>query len=136
MPALSFLGNYKNTGLLLMRIGIGAMFIIVHGYPKLMGGPERWEKVGGSMKNLGINFFPVAWGFLAASTEAIGGLLLILGLFFRPTCLFLIFVMAVAAITNFSKAGSLFEAAHPIEVGLTFVGLLFLGPGKYSIDKS
>lgn len=62
------------------------MFIF-HGYTKLLSGPQGWEGLGGSMKNVGINFFPMVWGFMAAITEAFGGFLLILGLAFRPVCL-------------------------------------------------
>ena len=32
MALLSNLGRYRNTGLLILRIGIGTMFIL-HGYP-------------------------------------------------------------------------------------------------------
>jgi putative oxidoreductase len=88
------------------------------------------------MKNLGIDFFPTFWGLMAASTEAIGGLLLIIGLFFRPACFFLLFTMGVAASSYFFTGGTLKDAAHPIEIGFSFLGMFILGPGKYSIDKS
>ena len=48
---MSLFKNYYKThdlGLLLLRVGIGIMFTI-HGYPKLIGGPEMWAKVGGTM---------------------------------------------------------------------------------------
>ena len=135
MAIFSKLGNYKNTGLLLMRVGIGAMMLYVHGYPKLIGGPEKWEKLGSNMKLIGIDFLPLFWGLMAASTEAIGGLLLILGLFFRPAVLLLAFTMVVAALSHFAKGGGLSEASHAIEIGFAFLGMLILGPGKYSIDK-
>jgi putative oxidoreductase len=136
MAIFSKLGNYKNTALLLMRVGIGTMFVIIHGYPKMMGGPSKWAQLGENLKNVGIDFFPVAWGFLAAGTELIGGLLLIFGLFFRPACLFLIGMLTIAAMTYFWRGQGWFAAAHPVEVGFAILGLFILGPGKYSIDKS
>jgi putative oxidoreductase len=136
MAIFSKLGNYKNTGLLLMRVGIGAMFVIIHGYPKMLAGPSKWEQLGGNLRNIGIDFFPAAWGFLAAGSELIGGLLLILGLFFRPACLFLLGTLTIAAMSYFWHGQGFFAAAHPIEVGFAILGLFILGPGKYSIDKS
>lgn len=38
----SKLGKYSDVGLLVMRIGVGAM-MIVHGYPKLMGGLKNGQ---------------------------------------------------------------------------------------------
>ncbi|XZF14752.1 DoxX family protein [Chitinophagaceae bacterium MMS25-I14] len=134
MAIFSKLGNYKNTGLLLMRAGLGIMMMI-HGYPKLMGGPDLWGKVGSAMGDAGIHFAPVFWGFMAAAAETICGLLAVLGLFFRPACLFIMFTLTIAALHHFSAGEGLSGAAHAIETGIAFTGLLFLGPGKYSVDK-
>lgn len=134
MALLSGLGRFKDTGLLLMRLGLGLMFIL-HGYPKLVGGPERWEGIGGAMKTIGIDFLPLFWGLSATLVELIGGLFLILGLFFRPTCLLLAFTMLIAALFHLSKGDGVMGSSHAIELGIVFVGLLFVGPGRYSVDK-
>lgn len=131
---LSGLGNYKHTGLFILRLGIGIMFML-HGYPKLTGGPEMWEKLGSASSHVGINFYPVFWGFMAAAAEFFGGALMILGFAFRPACIFLFFTMLVAAVTHISKGDGIMGASHAIELGIVFLGLLILGPGKYSIDK-
>jgi len=133
MALLSTLGKYKNTGLLIIRVGLGLMFIM-HGYPKIVGGPEMWKGVGGAMSNVGVTFVPVFWGFLAAITETLGGFLLLIGLAFRPATLFLAFVMLIASLFHFKTEG-LMAASHAIELGIVFVGLAFVGPGKYSVDK-
>jgi putative oxidoreductase len=133
MALLSKLGNYKNTGLLIIRVGLGIMFIY-HGYPKLMGGVKGWEQLGESMKYVGIHFLPVMWGLLAAVTELLGGFLLIIGLAFRPACVFLLINLIVAALLQLRTAG-LGDAAHAIEDAIMFAGLIFIGPGKYSVDK-
>jgi len=134
MAILDNLGKYRNTGLLLLRLGIGVMFII-HGFPKLAGGPDGWTGLGGSMKVIGINFLPIFWGFMAAATETFGGFLLIVGLFYRPACILLVFTMIIAALVHFGKGDGLAGASHAIEMGIVFFSLIFIGPGKYSVDK-
>ncbi|MCZ6900150.1 MAG: DoxX family protein [Bacteroidetes bacterium] len=70
-----FLSNKKDLGLLIIRIGFGFGFIYFHGWGKLMDGPERWERVGGAMANIGIGFGHTFWGFMAALTETLGALM-------------------------------------------------------------
>ena len=134
MAYLSKLGNHRNFGLLFIRVGLGAMFIY-HGYPKLLGGPDSWAGLGASTKYIGITFLPVVWGLLSALTETVGGLLIILGLAFRPACVFMVINLIVAAATHFGKGDGLSGASHAIEVAIIFAGLFFVGPGSYSIDK-
>jgi putative oxidoreductase len=134
MAFFSGLGNYKNFGLLIIRIGLGIMFIY-HGLPKLLGGPHKWEGLGTATSYVGIHFLPMLWGLLSACTETFGGFLLVLGLAFRPVCLLLVINLAVAAFSQFGHGGNLGDAAEAIEDAVTFAGLLFVGPGKYSMDK-
>ena len=131
---LTALSKYKDFGLLFLRIGIGGMFIF-HGAPKMFGGPERWERLGASMANVGIEFAPVFWGFIASFSEFIGGICLLLGLFFRPVCILLAITMAIAASGHLSRGEGLRGAAHAIEDGIVFLSLIFIGPGKYSLDE-
>lgn len=135
MPLFTKLSKYNNTALLLLRIGLGIMMML-HGYPKLAGGTERWTKLGASMGNLGIHFAPLAWGFMAAITESIGGLFLLLGLFFRPVALLLMFTMIVAAAKHLSAGETIMDASHAIELGVVFLAMFIMGPGKYSTDKA
>ena len=123
-----------NLGLLLLRIGIGIMFSI-HGYPKLIGGPEKWAEIGGVMNMFGISSSPVTWGFLAAVSEAIGGQLLAFGLFFRIACIMLLGTMIVAAAMHILKGDDFNAYSHALESAFLFIGLLFAGPGKYSVDQ-
>lgn len=133
MALFSKLGNYRNTGLLIVRIGLGVMFIL-HGYPKLMGGMERWDAIGTSMKNIHITLFPTFFGFMAAITESVGGFLFLLGLAFRPVCFLLAFTMIIASIADL-KLNGFMSASHAIELCIVFIGLSLVGPGKYSVDK-
>jgi putative oxidoreductase len=134
MAIFDSLGKYRNTGLLILRLGIGAM-MMVHGLPKIMGGLEGWTGLGGSMKVVGVDFLPTFWGFMAAVTEGLGGFLLILGLFFRPVNMLLVINMIVAALVHFNKGDGINGASHAIELAIVFFALIFIGPGKYSIDK-
>ncbi|MCB0698976.1 MAG: DoxX family protein [Chitinophagales bacterium] len=134
MALLSGLGKYKDFGLLVMRAGVGIMMVL-HGYPKLIGGPEKWEKIGKVMVDAGIDFYPVFWGFMASFAEGIGGALLVLGLMFRWTSLLLFITMFFAAFKHLNAGDGIMGASHAIELAVVFLGLLFLGPGKYSIDK-
>jgi putative oxidoreductase len=134
MAFFSNLGKYKNTGLLIIRLGLGIMFMF-HGYPKLLGGPDNWAAVGAATKHVGINFFPVGWGFMAAAAETFGGFFILLGLAFRPATILLAITMAVAATMHIKNGDGLNDASHAIEAAVVFIGLTFIGPGKYSVDK-
>ena len=133
MAIFDNLGKYRNTGLLILRIGLGAMMMF-HGFPKIMGGPDKWAIIGGSMSVIGINFIPAFWGFMAAISEGLGGFLLLLGLFFRPVNMLLVFTMLIAALVHLNKDEGIMGASHAIELGIVFFGLIFIGPGKYSVD--
>ena len=65
MAFLKTLGKYKDLGLLLIRVGLGIIFIY-HGLPKLIAGPIRWEKLGNAAGAVGIHFLPTFWGLMCA----------------------------------------------------------------------
>lgn len=133
MPVFENRYRSHDFGLLLLRVGIGFMFTL-HGYPKLVAGPEMWTQLGGVMKQVGLDFAPTFWGLMAAVAEAVGGQLLALGLFFRIACALLLATMIMAAVMRLSKGDGFNGYAHALESAFVFLGLLFAGPGKYSID--
>ncbi|MBT5873779.1 MAG: DoxX family protein [Candidatus Latescibacteria bacterium] len=131
--------NY-DLGLVVLRFGFGLCMALFHGWGKISGGPERWEGVGGSMQNLGIDFFPTFFGFMAGFSEFFCAIFIILGVFFRPATALLGFTMMVAAIRHLSlpedAPNSGFSgAAHAIEYMVLCIGLYFSGPGKYSFIR-
>lgn len=131
---LDKLEKHRDLGILLTRIGIATTYIIIHGGPKIIGGPVRWEKLGNAMGNIGVDFTPVFWGFMAAISEFGGGILLGLGLLYRPATLFLMFTMFVATINHLSTGDGWGRASHAIEMCILFLGAFFIGPGRYSLD--
>ncbi len=135
MALFSKLGKYSNTALLLLRVGIGSSMAAFHGYPKIIGGPEKWTKLGGSMAHFGIKVYPEIFGFLAAVSESVGAILIVLGFLFRPSALFLLITMLVAAMSHLYDGDSLKDASHALEFAFVFLSLFIMGPGKYSIDK-
>ena len=135
MPLFTGLGKFTNFGLLVVRIGIGIM-MMVHGIPKIEGGPELWTKVGSSITHLGIHEFFAFWGFMASISEGVGGLLVLLGMAFRPACIFLFFTLLMASITHIKNGDELAVASHAIELCFLFFGLFIIGPGRFSVDKS
>ncbi|MDR3403768.1 MAG: DoxX family protein [Chthoniobacter sp.] len=128
------LSNYRDAALLFLRITLGIEYIYVHGWPKLAGGIAKWKAVGAAMKHVGISFWPGFWGFMAAFSESIGVGLLIVGFCFRPSCALLVITLAVAALSDYHAHG-LGQASHALELCLVFITLIFVGPGKYSVDQ-
>jgi len=127
--------KYKDIALLVARLVVGSFFIFVHGLPKLMGGPQRWERVGGALSNLGIDVWPQFFGFAAGLTEFIGGILIVIGFWFRPATLMISVVLLVAVIQKVTGEGW-FAAAHPAEVMMLMLVFAFVGAGKFSMDRS
>ncbi len=130
----NFLSKYSDAGILFIRIGIGFSFIFVHGWGKISGGPAMWEKIGSAMGNYGLSFAPTFWGFMASVSEFGGGILILLGLFTRPASAFMAFTMLTAFMVHTSKLDPWNKAIYPMEMFAVFMGLLFIGAGKYSID--
>lgn len=127
--------NSKDIGLLIIRVVIGITMIAFHGLGKLMGGPDTWTKIGGSLSNIGINFTPMLFGLSASLIETVGSLLFILGLWTRPVAALLAVTMLIAAISHLSRGDGFSGASHAIELLAVYIGFILIGPGKYSIDK-
>jgi len=129
----SALSRYHDHGLLVLRLGFGGSFIWYHGWGKLVGGPERWTEVGSAMGSLGLDFAPMFWGLLGSLAESVGALCIVLGLFFRPVALALGFMMFVATINHWVTGQG--TPAHSFKNFWVFVGLMAIGPGRFSVDE-
>lgn len=141
---LSFLDRFREAGLLLLRLGIGGLFVFYHGPAKMFGGPEVWAEFGKVLPLLGadriftllhIPFSPVFWGFMAAFAEFVGGILLILGLCTRLAAVLMLIDMAVASSAHLVQGQGFAVAAHPVALGIVFLSLIVIGSGCYSLDE-
>jgi putative oxidoreductase len=126
------LERHRDTGLLIARLGFGLGFFWYHGLPKLRGGPERWRSTGDALTHFGIDWGAEWWGLAAALAESLGAILITLGFFFRPAAVALMIVMVVATTNHFVTGQG--SPAHSLKNAFLFAGLLFIGPGRYSID--
>jgi putative oxidoreductase len=124
--------RYRDLGLLILRIGFGLSFFWHHGYPKLTGGPQTWERIGDAVSNVGITFGYSAFGLAAALAEGAGGLLFAAGLFFRPVCVAMLGVMIVATIEQFGR--EMPQPEHALKNAFVLAGMFLIGPGRYTVN--
>jgi putative oxidoreductase len=134
-----------DAGLLVVRLAFG-LILVVFGFQKLLGGTDGFRHLGEAMGMFGIHFAPVFWGVMSALTESLGGLMIILGLLFRPAALLLFFNMIVACAVmwhggpdfgSVPALGSWLQTfAMPFTFAATFLALLLIGPGKYALGKA
>ncbi len=127
-------GKFLNTGLLLLRLGIGISFIF-HGYPKLSATPEILGKLGEVVSTFGIDIGWTYFGLAAGIIEFVGGIFLILGLFFRLTNLAMFVTMAMAVLFHINNGDDFAGYSHALEAGILFFSFMIIGPGKYCIDR-
>jgi putative oxidoreductase len=124
-----------DVGLLILRVITGA-YIAANGVYLLQGGTDTYQWLGQQLSAFGLTYAPTLWGFLAAFIQAIGGLMMIFGFLFRPVQLLLFIVMIVATVYHVNQGDDLLKVTALSGIMATiFLSLLFMGPGKYSVDK-
>lgn len=126
--------KFRDLGLLVLRIGIGGMFM-AHGWPKLAGGAKSWAKLGNAMGALGIDFAPTFWGFMAAISEFFGGLAFALGIGFIPATVGLLATMLVATTMHLKGGDGFIKSSHAIESAIIFAAMTLIGPGEHTLAK-
>lgn len=123
---------------LLLRLTLGAM-IVLHGFNKmkskssLMGTSQWFASIGMRQAK--------AQALLAALTEAISGILILLGLFTPLACAALISTMIVAIVVAHRKSGFfIFNEGQGWEycafISVTALALGTIGAGKFSLDHA
>ena len=131
---LAFLAKYREAGLLLIRVSIGLLFIL-YAAPTLIGGPKAWAHFGAGAVHFGLHSHHQFWGFLGSLLGCLGGVLMIFGLFFRIGVL-LVLVLAIGHAFAVYEGSRFPRCAPSIEMCFVLLRILFVGPGKYSVDKT
>src|SRR5947209_6636270 len=127
MAALQFLSKYRDIGLLLFRVSIGLVFVLLLA-PILWSGHESWEHFGSAMRNLGFHSHYRLWGFVGAIIGCAGGMLMIIGFFFRFGVLFALTVTAVHLLSVMHSRGDFYVRLPAFEMSILLLSLLFIGP--------
>ncbi len=119
--------KYSDLALLLLRIGVGIIFIVA-GWGKLTG----IEGTIGFFDGLGIPM-PGIMAWIVAIVEFFGGIMVLLGAYAKIPYLLLAIIMVVALFTT--KLGGEVSAAR-LDLMLLFasLALFMLGSGRYSVD--
>jgi putative oxidoreductase len=129
---MQLLEKLKPVALLLLRLGLGLIFIY-HGYPKLFTHAHealrQFPKMG----------FPSYFAYIAGVVEFFGGWLLVLGLFTRIAALFLAGEMAIAIIRVHLPQGGLTAVSNyqlPLALAAASFALVAVGAGAISFDRA
>lgn len=122
-------GRKTDIGLLLMRVGVGSFMLFAHGWGKLSSFAEKadtWADPIGLGPTLSLS--------LAIFAEFFCSLAIILGIGTRAAAIPLLITMLVAAgIVHADDPWGKKEFA--LLYGWVFIGLIFTGAGRYSLDS-
>jgi putative oxidoreductase len=127
-------------GLLIIRASVCAVLINA-GFKKFAGGHEQLSIVGQNLSSIGIqvgtdNAVTLFMGIMAAGSQLIGGVLLLIGLFPRIASTFMLFTMLVATATVYHRSsGDIGATMEPGLIALVLLGLLFSGAGRLAIHR-
>jgi putative oxidoreductase len=115
--------------LLVLRLVLGIIFI-AHGYHKLNG---HMHEFTGMVAGLGL---PSWLAYVAAFTEFLGGILVILGLFTRFAAFAIMIDMLVAISKVHWKHGLVGNGGYefPLSLAAIAFSLIFLGAGPIALD--
>jgi len=146
----------RSLGLLLLRIVVGGT-LMVHGWPKLFGGPDKkapepfdkvlgpnWqpfiersgpEQFAAGLEKMNIPY-PLAGAYASGIAETFGGLALILGFKTRLAAIPIIFNLGVAIWKVHWKKGYFGEGGFelPLSLAAGTASLGLGGPGVISVD--
>lgn len=138
--ALNPMSRLSDLGPLALRL-IGGVVMTAHGAQKLFEvGPGMFGST--LLADLGIPA-PVFFGWVVSLLEFGGGILLIVGLLSRLIALLLAFNLLVAFVLVKLPIGLIAPMGAGVPGGeldlaliATFLGVLFIGPGRFSVDQA
>ncbi len=127
---MQFLEKLKPVALLLLRLGLAAIFIY-HGYPKLFAHPKEWLD---NFQHMG---FPRYFAYISGTIEFFGGLLLVAGLFTRIAGLLISIEMVIAIWRVHLPQGTFLDVQNyqlPLVLAVAAFTLAAVGAGSISLD--
>ena len=120
-----------NFGLLIIRAGLAAV-LLIHCLPPLFAGTAGWQRIGTPLGFINIGLPPAFLGLTVLVAETLGGASLIFGYFFRTACIILTALFGLYFF-NYFRVGYHTLMLWSIGLATVFLGLLYMGPGRYSI---
>jgi putative oxidoreductase len=127
-----------DIAILILRAGLGVMFA-AHGLQKafgLFGGPGI---KGFSEMLSGLGFVPaLVWAYIAAYTELLCGIFLVIGFLTRGSAAALLILIIVAIWkVHFNKGFFLAQGGfeYAFIIAVVCLAIIFMGPGNFSITR-
>ena len=116
-------------------VNVALVIVAVHLflYPASNGFNSYYDKDEDSIG--GLEKPPAVTNDLLWASLAFDGAALVLGLFTRVTCFLLFFTMLVATVRHYAAGDGFGGWSHAAEVGIVFFALIFIGPGRFSLDN-
>ena len=98
--------NATHLGLLILRLGVGTIFVCLS-YPELLAGKEAWQSMGqAAVEPVGVTFGYWIWGLLGVVSMLAGGVFIGLGVAFRPSALCLLITTGLITFMRYENAAS------------------------------
>lgn len=131
--------NLVNLAMLVLRTGVGVIFL-AHGMQKLFGafGGSGINGFADSLKRMGF-VAPLFWACVAAITEGVGGLFLLLGVAPRISAALIAIVMLVAIVKVQGPKGFFMMQGgfeYQFLIVMVCIAIILMGGGSFSLyDK-
>lgn len=119
-------------GLLTIRLGLAAV-LLIHSLPKLIDGAATWSIVGKNISFINSGLPLEVLGLILLILEILSGMCLISGYFFRSANTIMMIVYILFSV-NYFNAGYKSLLLYAVGFVAVFLGLIFIGPGRYAVS--
>lgn len=125
----------EDVGLFLLRAFM-SIFLVACGIRTFMDGAMALKKLGEAAMLLHFPLSSAFWGAITAFSFIWTGIFILLGFYFRLSVFIIFITQFIAILPNFSWWGFVTPPFNPSLILLTIsLSLMFIGPGKYSINN-